>query len=126
LILLIMVSKLGFSEWPFHVLPDEDFVRIWCGRKELREKLDAIFSRLLTKPIFQIHLVYGDFGAGKTHSIKHMLNKPSAWTCHNGRTLASFSECNASFGTPNSSKTLVIPSTVLFLFSRLIPSQTET
>ena len=70
-----MSSKLGFTEWPFHTLPDENFIRIWCDRKELQKKLDDVFSRLLQKPGFQICLIYGDFGAGKTHGIKHMLNK---------------------------------------------------
>ena len=70
-----MSSKLGFSEWPFRTLPDEDFIRVWCGRKELQEKLDRIFRGILRRPMFQIYLVYGDFGAGKTHSIKHMLRK---------------------------------------------------
>ena len=70
-----MNSKLGFSEWPFRTIPDEDFIKVWCGRKELKEKLDGIFRGLLRRPVFQIYLVYGDFGAGKTHTIKHMLNK---------------------------------------------------
>ena len=70
-----MSSKLGFSEWPFRTLPDEDFIKVWCGMKELQEKLDGIFRRILRRPMFQVYLVYGDFGAGKTHSIKHMLNK---------------------------------------------------
>ena len=75
LLFLNMSTKLGFSEWPFRTLPDEDFVKVWCSRKELKEKLDGIFKGLLRRPAFQIYLVYGDFGAGKTHSIKHMLNK---------------------------------------------------
>lgn len=70
-----MNTKLGFSEWPFRTLPDEDFIRVWCGRNELKEEFDRIFKGLLRRPGFQIHLVYGDFGAGKTHSIRHMLNK---------------------------------------------------
>jgi hypothetical protein len=70
-----MSSKLGFSEWPFHTLPDEDFIKVWCARKELQKKLDRIFTRLLQRPAFQICLLYGEFGAGKTHSIRHMLNK---------------------------------------------------
>ena len=70
-----MNSKLGFSEWPFRTIPDEDFVRVWCGRKELKEKLDRVFRGMLQRPVFQIYLVYGDFGAGKTHSIKHMMRK---------------------------------------------------
>ena len=75
LLFLAMSTKLGFSEWPFRTLPDEDFVRVWCGRNELKERLDGIFKGLFRRPMFQIYLVYGDFGAGKTHSIKHMLNK---------------------------------------------------
>ena len=70
-----MSPELGFSEWPFHVLPDEDFIRVWCGREELEKKLDTVFGGIIQKPNFQIYLVYGDFGAGKTHSIRHMLLK---------------------------------------------------
>jgi len=70
-----MSSKLGFSAWPFHTLPDEDFIKIWCGRKELQEKLDKVFVRLLQRSAFQICLLYGEFGSGKTHSIRYMLNK---------------------------------------------------
>jgi Cdc6-like AAA superfamily ATPase len=70
-----MSAKLGFSEWPFHTLPDEEFVKVWCGRAELQKKLDNIFTRVIKKPGFQICLIYGDFGAGKTHGIKHMMNK---------------------------------------------------
>jgi Cdc6-like AAA superfamily ATPase len=70
-----MSSKLGFSEWPFHTLPDENFVKIWCGRESLQKRLDKVFTRLIEKPGFQICLIYGDFGAGKTHGIRHMLNK---------------------------------------------------
>ena len=70
-----MSSKIGFSEWPFHTLPDENFIKIWCDRTELQKKLDNIFVRLTQKPGCQICLIYGDFGAGKTHGIRHMLNK---------------------------------------------------
>lgn len=70
-----MSSKLGFSEWPFRTLPDETFVKIWCGRQSLQKRLDNVFTRLVQKPSFQLYLVYGDFGAGKTHCIRHMLNK---------------------------------------------------
>jgi Cdc6-like AAA superfamily ATPase/uncharacterized protein YozE (UPF0346 family) len=56
-------------------LPDEDFVKIWCGRQDLYRELDSVFRRLIQKPGFQIRLIYGDFGAGKTHGIRHMLNK---------------------------------------------------
>jgi Cdc6-like AAA superfamily ATPase len=72
-----MSSKLCFSEWPFHTLPDDEFVKVWCGRPILEKKLDDIFARLIQKPGFQIRLVYGDFGVGKTHCIRHMLNKYS-------------------------------------------------
>jgi hypothetical protein len=57
------------------MLPDEDFVKVWCGRRELQKKLDNLFTRIIEKPGFQICLVYGDFGTGKTHGIRHMLNK---------------------------------------------------
>lgn len=48
---------------------------MWYGRGELQRKLDSVFTRLVQKPGFRICLVYGDFGAGKTHGIRHMLNK---------------------------------------------------
>jgi Cdc6-like AAA superfamily ATPase len=70
-----MKHSLGFTEWPFHLLPDEDFVKVWCGRRELEKQLDTIFSGVVRRPNFQIYLVYGDFGSGKTHSIRHMLAK---------------------------------------------------
>lgn len=70
-----MSPEIGFSEWPFHVLPDEDFIKVWCGRKELENKLDGVFGGIIQKPNFQIYLIYGDFGAGKTHSIRHMMTK---------------------------------------------------
>jgi len=60
---------LGLREWPFGVVPDPDTTLIWAGRRELLSQLTRTIRRVTGSPQSTLHLIWADFGAGKTHAL---------------------------------------------------------
>ncbi len=63
---------LCFSEWPFGVVPDAERVLIWADRRELLSQLHRMTRRLSGSPNSTLHLLWADFGAGKTHTLLYL------------------------------------------------------
>ncbi len=66
-----LLEKSYFSNVPFHVVPREDSP-VWAGDKETRDELLRVVNEVKHGSIELSHftLIYGDYGSGKTHSLK--------------------------------------------------------
>jgi hypothetical protein len=62
---------LFLKEWPFQTVPSPAFYKVWAGRKEVKHTLDEMFQRVLQRRPSVIYLLWGYFGAGKTHSLRY-------------------------------------------------------
>lgn len=63
---------LCLREWPFGVVPDPEKILIWAGRRELLSQLSRMMRRLTGNPASTLHLLWADFGAGKTHTLLYL------------------------------------------------------
>ncbi len=64
---------LHFESWPFGLVPDEYSVTFMADRRRVRAQLERLLADTLKRPS-AISLVWGWFGAGKSHSLKHFEN----------------------------------------------------
>ena len=62
----------GWRKWPFRIVADEEFARVWADRSELRQELDRRLRRLRSVPHSTVQMVWADFGAGKSHTLRHL------------------------------------------------------
>src|SRR6266851_985765 len=60
-----------FRSWPFRVVPQES-PETWADRKELLEKYRGIIDDVVKRRRSAISIVWGEFGAGKSHSLLHL------------------------------------------------------
>ncbi len=65
-------TSMGLKGDPFRIVPDEDFARIWADRSALRGDIDALLRSFQRPGPSAIHLVWGWYGAGKTHVLLHL------------------------------------------------------
>jgi hypothetical protein len=68
---------LNLSRWPFRLVADPESGRIWADRDQLRVVLEEQLNKMRFEPS-SIQLVWGWYGAGKTHSLyylKHLCEK---------------------------------------------------
>jgi hypothetical protein len=68
-------SEWGFlylRSWPFQIVPDETFWRIWADRARVRRQLDRLFWRWSRLNRSTFHLIWADLGAGKTHTLMYI------------------------------------------------------
>jgi hypothetical protein len=59
------------AEWPFKTVPDARFCRIWAGRPELLKTWNEMFDYVVRRNKSTIYLIWGYYGAGKTHGLMH-------------------------------------------------------
>jgi hypothetical protein len=67
----IEYPHLCLREWPFQTVPSPTFYKIWAGRSEIKERLNDMFRRVQQRKPSTIYLLWGYFGAGKTHSLRY-------------------------------------------------------
>jgi hypothetical protein len=63
---------LQFKDWPFQVVPDERFVEIWADRKEVLSDIHNLLQGFSRRKQSTINLLWAWFGAGKSHTLRHM------------------------------------------------------
>lgn len=63
---------LHLKDWPFQVVPDERFERIWADRRLVLEDIHLILNSLSRREQSAINLVWAWYGAGKSHTLRHM------------------------------------------------------
>lgn len=65
-------AHLGLSRWPFYTTVDESSEAIWADRQEVKKLLDRFIWQWGRQDRNYIHLVWGDLGAGKSHTLYYL------------------------------------------------------
>jgi hypothetical protein len=63
---------LNLRAWPFSVVPPARPTDLWLGRPEAEQRMRRILRSARSVPTSQILLLWADYGAGKTHALRHM------------------------------------------------------
>jgi bacteriophage exclusion system BrxC/D-like protein len=61
----------GFSSWPFRIVVDPEFARVWADRATVLAEIKMRLRRLTATPHSTVQLMWADFGAGKSHTLRH-------------------------------------------------------
>src|SRR5437868_4262153 len=64
-----MMMAYGFREWPFRTVPSEDAAALWADRRQVKSQLENLVRLLVDRPNTTLHLLWANFGAGKTHTL---------------------------------------------------------
>ncbi len=67
-----MYENLNLKAWPFQTVPDDDFAKVWAGRRRTKEQLDGLLRRMQLSPKSGLRLLWANFGMGKTHTLLHI------------------------------------------------------
>jgi len=65
---------LFLRDWPFRIVPSRESAKVWADREVVREQVLNLLNQLSRRSISSLHLMWADFGAGKTHTLLHMCN----------------------------------------------------
>jgi len=67
-----MYEHLNLRAWPFQVVPDSEFATIWAGRRRTKKQLERLIWKMQFAPKSGLHLLWANFGMGKTHTLLHL------------------------------------------------------
>lgn len=67
-----MYEHLNLRAWPFQIVPDPEFAEIWVGRQQTKQQLDRLIQKMQFAPKSGLHLLWANFGMGKTHTLLHL------------------------------------------------------
>lgn len=65
-------EHLGLSRWPFYTSADESSAAIWADREDAKNVIDRFIFQWVRQDRTYIHLVWGDLGAGKSHTLHYL------------------------------------------------------
>ena len=69
---VVKYPHLKLLDWPFTVVPRITDSPMWAGRTELRQTIDRLLRTVNRRSPSSLHLMWADFGAGKTHTLYYM------------------------------------------------------
>ncbi|MGC2528810.1 MAG: BREX system ATP-binding domain-containing protein [Candidatus Acidiferrum sp.] len=64
-------GPLGFNYWPFDIVPRQGEL-VWADRLALKHQVEQLGRRLGRHQAVSLHLLWADFGAGKTHTLLYI------------------------------------------------------
>lgn len=67
-----MYENLNFKDWPFRVVPDEEFAGVWAGRPKTKQQLERLMRKMQFVPKSGFHILWANFGMGKTHTLLNL------------------------------------------------------
>jgi hypothetical protein len=67
-----MYEALNLTDWPFKVVPDPEFAKIWAGRSQTKKDIDHLIWKMQFTPKSNMRLLWANFGMGKTHTLLHL------------------------------------------------------
>lgn len=67
-----MYEYLNLRAWPFQVVPDSESAKVWAGRKATKKQLERMLWKMQFAPKSGLHLLWANFGMGKTHTLLHL------------------------------------------------------
>lgn len=76
------LEVLGLKRWPFDVVPDIHGEVGWADRKALRAQIQRLVRKLRSHGGSTLHLLWADFGAGKTHTLLYIRQEAAAQGKH--------------------------------------------
>jgi len=68
----IKYPHLSLKEWPFQIVPDDNFCTFMADRTRVVEDIHTLLRNLSRRNTSSIHLIWAWFGAGKTHTLRHI------------------------------------------------------
>lgn len=68
----VRYPHLHLVEWPFRVVPDESMYSFMADRARLVSDIKDLLRNLSRHPDSTMHLMWAWFGAGKTHTLRHI------------------------------------------------------
>ncbi|MCK4239855.1 MAG: hypothetical protein KAX33_12065, partial [Candidatus Lokiarchaeota archaeon] len=68
----IRYPHLQLIDWPFRIVPDENFYSFIADRTQLISDIKILQRNLSRRSSSSIHLMWAWFGAGKTHTLRHI------------------------------------------------------
>lgn len=68
----VRYPHLHLVDWPFRIVPDESFYSFMADRTQLVSDIGILLRNLSRQPGSSMHLMWAWFGAGKTHSLRHI------------------------------------------------------
>jgi len=68
----VKYPHLHLTDWPFRIVPDEMSCSFMADRAQLTNEVRTLLMGLSRQPISSMHLMWAWFGAGKTHTLKHI------------------------------------------------------
>jgi len=68
-------EKFGLKENPFSIVPANNSVDLWADRKKAKNIFEKKINTFNFNSISDVLLIWGDFGAGKTHSLYYFQNQ---------------------------------------------------
>lgn len=63
---------LALLDWPFRILPVRGNTTVWAGRQEVESQVKRLIRQLGRNSVSSLHLMWADFGAGKTHTLYYV------------------------------------------------------
>lgn len=64
--------RIDFKYWPFGIVPESDHELVWADRTELKRQVTRLGRSLGKHDAVTLHLLWADFGAGKTHTLLYI------------------------------------------------------
>lgn len=61
-----------FAYWPFSIVPRPGQDLVWADRTELKAQISKLARTLARHDAVSLHLLWADFGAGKTHTLLYL------------------------------------------------------
>jgi len=68
----VRYPHLHLVDWPFRTVPDESFYSFMADRTQLVSDIKTLLRNLSRRPSSSMHLMWAWFGAGKTHTLRHL------------------------------------------------------
>lgn len=65
------LSHFCLTSWPFRIIPDAEFCKVWANRENLYKIWEEKFNYVIRRKLSTIYLIWGYYGAGKTHGLLH-------------------------------------------------------
>jgi len=65
-------SHLHLKEWPFQVVPDGSYFTFMADRKQVVQDIRDMMRNLSRRDASTIHVLWAWYGAGKTHTLRHI------------------------------------------------------
>jgi hypothetical protein len=62
----------GFKYWPFSIVPEPGQELVWADRSNLKRQVTRLGRTLGKHDAVSLHLLWADFGAGKTHTLLYI------------------------------------------------------